>query len=45
MPPKAPAMTSGPSTSRHDNDISIVDNDAMQDSQIVMIRELRGVID
>ena len=45
MPPKTPAMTSGLSTLRYDDDISMVDNDATQDSQMVTMRELRGVID
>jgi len=45
MPPKTPVMISGLNTLRRDNNISIVNNDVMQDLQVVMMRELRGVID
>ena len=44
MPPKTPVMTSGLSTSRRNNDISIVNDDMTQDSQIAIMRELREVI-
>ena len=45
MPPKAPVMTSGLNTSRRDDDISIVDDDMTQDLQVVMIGQLRGIVD
>jgi len=44
MPPKAPVITSGLSTLRRDDDISIVNNDTTQDLQIAMIKELREVV-
>ncbi len=45
MPPKTLVMTSGLSTSRRDDDISIVDDDMTQDLQVVMIGQLRGIVD
>ena len=45
MPPKTLAMMSGQSTSRRDDDISIVNNDMMQDLQLVMMGQLRGIAD
>ena len=45
MPPKAQTMISGPSTSRQDDDISIVNDDIMQDLQVVTIGQLKGIAD
>ena len=36
-------MILGQSTSRHNNDTSIVDNNTTQDSQVVTIGQLRGI--
>jgi len=45
MPPKAPVMILGLSTSRRDNDISIIDNDITQDLQLVTTKVLKDIID
>ena len=45
MPPKALVIMLGLSTLRRDDNINIINNDVIQDSQIVTIRELRGAID
>ena len=45
MPPKTPVTMSGPSTSRRNNDTSIVNNNITQDLQLVTMGQLRGIID
>ena len=45
MPPKTLAMMSGQSTLRRDDDISIVNNDMMQDLQLVMMGQLKRIAD
>ncbi len=45
MPPKTPAMTSGQSTLRYNNNTSIVNDDTTQDLQVVMMGQLRGIAD
>ena len=45
MLPKTLVMTLGLSTSRCDDDISIVDDDMTQDSQLVTMGQLRGIVD
>ena len=45
MLPKTPTTMSRLSTSRRDDNISMVDNNITQDSQMVTMRELRGVVD
>ena len=42
---KTPITVSSPSTSRHDDNINIVNDDTMQDLQVVTMRELKGVMD
>ena len=42
---KTPAMTSGQSTSRRDDDTNMVDDDMTQDSQVVTMGQLRGIAD
>src|SRR6266700_3099572 len=44
MPPKAPVTTSGPSTSRRDDNISIINDNTTQDSQLVTTKVLRDII-
>ena len=45
MPPKTLVMISGPSTLRRDDDTSIVNNDTTQDSQLVIIKVLKDIVD
>src|SRR6266702_6428624 len=45
MPPKTLVTTLGPSTSRRDNNTSIVDNNTTQDSQLVTMGQLKGITD
>ena len=45
MPLKTPAMMLGQSTLRRNDDISIVDNNMMQDSQVVTMGQLKGITD
>ena len=45
MPLKTLAMMSGQSTSRCNDDTSIVDDDITQNSQLVIIGQLRGIVD
>ena len=45
MLPKTLAMISGQSTSRRDNNTSIVDDDMTQDSQLVTMGQLKGIAD
>ena len=45
MPLKILVMILGLSTLRRDDDISIVDDDMMQDLQVVTMGQLRGVVD
>ena len=45
MPPKTLAMMSSQSTLRRDNNINIVDDNIMQDLQVVMMGQLRGITD
>src|SRR6266705_675470 len=45
MPPKILVTTLGQSTSRRDNNTSIVNNNTTQDSQLVTMGQLRGIVD
>ena len=45
MPLKTPAMISGQSTLRRDDDMSIINDDMTQDLQVVMMGQLRGIVD
>ena len=45
MLPKTPVITSGLSTSRHNDDISIVNDDTTQDLQLVMTKVLKDIME
>src|SRR6266702_1144988 len=45
MPPKAPVIISGPSTSRRDDNTSMVDDNMTQDLQLVTTKVLKDIVD